>query len=237
MIQFKLGQASSNMAVADASTMDHSSLCYLVSYGTHGHLGLFVPADGTTEYHRGSRVTVRSDRGIETGSVLCPSANQVLPQAIQHQPGEILGLEETQHEAQRDAMDELAITRYREARHLLKSLFLPLQVVDIEILSDPATVVMHVLQFSPCDFSGLQQQLCQRWQTQVLIHDITNPEALSETTTESGCGSCSSGGCGSGGCGSGGCSTGSCSSHVAHETFQRDWQAYFAELRGHMTPQ
>lgn len=179
---------------------------------------------------------VKSERGIESGSVLCPTTNRVLPVEINHQPGEILGILENSQLAPSQEQDELAVARYLEAKQLIKSLFLPIQVVDIEVLAEPATVVMHVLQFSACDFSSLQQQLCQRWQTQVLIHDITNPEAISEAA-DSGCGSCSSGnGCGSGNCGSGGCSTGSCGSSTDPQAFQKEWRSYFAELRQrHMT--
>ena len=45
---------------------------YLVRHGAMRCYGEFTPSVGNT-YRRGDRVVVRTDRGTETGEVLCPS--------------------------------------------------------------------------------------------------------------------------------------------------------------------
>lgn len=215
-----------------------SSTNYLVSYGANGQLGCFVAEDPQKQYQRGNWVLVRSDRGQEAGLVLCEGGGTSLPSGVQITPGLIikpLVCEKSECEAYWKKVNE----RFEDAQQLFKSLFVPMQLVDVELIIEPATVVLHVVQFAHVDLAGLEKQLWQRWQTNVLLHDITNAEALEEKTSSGGgCGSCSSGGggCGSGGCGEGGgggCSTGGgCQSSLSeNRQFDRDWRDYFAELR------
>lgn len=210
---------------------------YLVSYGVSGNVGCFVPIEASAPpYQRGMQILVRSERGLETGTVLCQGVALGLPESIPHTPGVILGPLSPEHVSEQARLKAIASERYREARELIKSLFVPMQIVDIEVLTDPATVIVHVLVFGLVDFVPLQKQLSNRWQMAVIFHNMTNAEAL-EDAVEAGCSSCGSGGgCGSGECGTGGgCATGGCHSHSSsHGQFEKDWKAYFAELRAGM---
>jgi hypothetical protein len=206
-----------------------SSTNYLVSYGSSGQLGCFVSATQGTRFQRGSRVLVRSERGQEAGLVLCEGSGANLPEGLKLTPGLILQpmiSTAPTHDIARDAQ-----ARFEDAQQFLKTLFVPLQLIDIELIDEPATVVLQIVQFAKVDLPALEQQLSQRWNTRVLLHSMTNAEALEETA-EAGCGSCGSG-CGSGGCGEGGgCSGGECQRSASGTTqFDADWRAYFAELR------
>ena len=208
---------------------------YLIAYGATGTLGCFVAEDHQVNYPRGSSVMVRTERGRELGTVLSRSGSLGLPDEIKLTPGVILGLPSDVREHEADAQ-----VHFVEARQLAGELHLPLEIIDIELLSEPATAVLHVVYFGQIDASALQTELATRWQRRVLLHDMTNPEALEEAV-EQGCQSCGSGG-GCSDCGSGGCSTGGCSSSASStRQFQHDWKSYFAELRvgmerSHHTP-
>lgn len=203
---------------------------YLVSYGNSGRLGCFIAENPDMQYQRGARVLLRSERGEEAGVVLCEGSGAHLPEGIQLTPGHILQPLACE-KSQCDAHQQKANEWFDDARQYFKSLFVPMQLIDAELLLEPATVILHVVQFAHVDLASLEQQLQQRWQTRVVLQDLTNAQALDEATEAAGCGSCGSG-CGSGGCGAGGCSTGGCQSSLSeNRQFERDWREYFAELR------
>lgn len=204
---------------------------YLVSYGSSGQLGCFVAENPDIRYQRGTQVLLRSERGQEAGIVLCEGSGANLPDGVQITPGLILqplACEKNQGDAHLKSVND----RFEDAQQYFKSLFIPMQLIDLELIQEPATVVLHVVQFAHVDLHALEKQLQQRWQTRVMLHDMTNTEALEEAIEAGSCGSCGSG-CGSGGCGEGGgCSTGGCQSSLSeNRQFERDWREYFAELR------
>lgn len=220
-------KASTGLLTVSTSTI--SQELYLISYGASGTLGCFTAPEQAVQYPRGSQVMVRTERGREAGTVLCLGLPQGLPTRLQLHPGQILGDCQQHESSEQKRLNELGQEVLSTATQLTKELFLPIKFIDVEVISDPDTVVLHILQFGQVDLKTLQAGLTKRCLVQVMIHDVTNPEALEEAT-ESGCGSCSSGSsCGEGGCGSGGC--GSCGSSDSPEKFQDDWQKYFAELR------
>lgn len=213
------------MGWSTVATSTISEEIYLISYGTCGTLGVFIASEQAVQYSRGAQVMVRTERGKETGTVLCLGSAQGLPNGLQLSPGQILGYYQQQEETEQ-RLNQLGQRVYHTANQLMKELFLPINLIDVEVVSDPDTVVLHLLQMGQVDLNVLQDELTKRCQVLVMIHDITNLEALEEAV-ESGCGSCGSdGGCGGGGCGSGGCG-----GSVSHQKFQDDWQKYFAELR------
>jgi len=177
---------------------------------------------------------VRTERGKETGTVLCLGTPQGLPAGLQLHPGQILGVYQQQELEEQQRLSQLGQEVISAAHLMVNELSLPIKIIDVETVSDPDTVVLHLLLFGQVDLNDLQTKLTQRCHIPILLHDMTNPEALEEAA-EGGCGSCSKeSGCGSGSCGSGGCGPGNCSSGTSGQKFQEDWQGYFAELRKSM---
>jgi hypothetical protein len=210
------------------STSSISQELYLISYGACGTLGCFIASEQAEQYPRGSQVMVRTERGKEAGTVLCKGSPHILPSGLQLHPGQILGKYDQHEQSDQERLRLLGQEVLGIATYLTKELFLPVKLIDVEAVSMPDSVVLHVLQFGQVDLKTLQMELSKRCQVQVMIYDVTNPEPL-EVVSESGCGSCSNGGCGEGSCGSGAC--GSCSSSESPQRFQDDWQKYFTELR------
>lgn len=214
------------MGWSTVATSTISEELYLISYGACGTLGVFIAPVQAVKYSRGSKVMVRTERGKETGTVLCPGSAQALPVGLQLNPGQILGFYQQQEETEDQRLNELGQEVYQAASQLMKELFLPIKLIDVEVVSDPDAVVLHLLQMGQVDLKMLEAEITKRCQVQVMIHDVTNPEAL-EDATETGCGSCAS----EGGCGEGKCGSGACGSSDSPKKFQDDWQKYFAELR------
>ncbi len=214
-----------SMRLLPVSTWSISQNWYLISYGACGTLGYFIAPEQAVHYPRGSQVVVLTERGREAGTVLCKGSPPGLPSSLELPPGLILGEYQQQKPSEQERLNLLGREVYNSASQLMKELFLPIKLIDVETLNEPDTVVLHVLQFGKVELEKLQSELSSRYPVQVMIHDVTNPEALEEAA-ETGCGSCGSGNCGEGGCGPRGCS-----SSDSPQKFQDVWQKYFAELR------
>lgn len=174
---------------------------------------------------------VRTDRGREIGTVLCLKTFQDVSEGVQLKPGQILSSDEQQSLTEQERLNQLGHEVLSTANQLVKELFLPIKFIDMETVSDPDSVILHLLMFGRIDLKPLQAALEERCRTQIILHDVTNPEALEEAATED-CSSCGEGGrCATGSCGSGGCGEGSCGSGGSTQAFQDNWRNYFAALR------
>ena len=191
---------------------------YLVSYGRGEYLGRFAAA---AEYHRGDRVAVRSDRGVEAGTVLERAASQAVSAV-----GEIL----------RPLIpeDEAAIVRQRAMAATILAAAessgagLPLLFLDADVILDGSTAILQAVHWADCDATALFEELSARHGLTVKLADLTaepTPVGVCSTCGEqkSGCDSCGTGG---------GCSTGSCSSGSVKSA--DELTAYFAGLRRQM---
>jgi cell fate regulator YaaT (PSP1 superfamily) len=191
---------------------------YLVSYGPSGEFGRFAPQEPLV-CARGDRVVVKSRRGIELGTALCPvttghvrvmGAQPVRPLLRRATPAD---------EARAFELARQADIAFDEAHRLVAELGLPLDIVDVESLAEPRLLVVHFLG-DKVDYRSLVSSLSRRFDTLVEMQNVgAEPGELAGS-----CGSCGSGGCGEGGCGS--CGSGGCSTQGAV-----DLRAYFTQLR------
>jgi cell fate regulator YaaT (PSP1 superfamily) len=204
-----------------------TTLEYLVSYGGAGDFGRFHAA-APLACRRGDRVVVRSHRGLELGSVLCPATPghaHFLPNTT---VGQLLRPASAEDEAQAGHQRERAAALCEDARHLAVERGLPLEVLDAEMLLDGEQAILHHLHWADFDERELVSALSRQYDLRVRLHALKSEAAEEE---EHGCGRPDCGG-GSGGCSS--CSSGGCSTCGAGTT---DMRAYFAALREQMQRQ
>ncbi len=200
---------------------------FLVSHGKSGAFGRFIPAFPLS-LRRGDRVVVESQRGLELGCVLCPASDQHARFLGNITVGRLIRPAEPADEKAQEARQDLARNIFEDGRHLAASLALPLEILDVEVLLDGATAILHFLGRSTDNSAALVEPLQQRHRVVVQMENLALPEAA-EPSEHGGCGKpdCgkSSGGCSS--CGSGG----GCSSCGSAKV---DMAAYFAHLRVQM---
>lgn len=209
--------------------MDSSE--YLVHYGAEGFLGRFSAPPGV-RCQRGDRVMVKSHRGLELGTVRCeatPGHAHFLPDRLR---GEIirLVLEEEVLLTDRSIFDE--------ACRLAEESQLPITVVDVEVILEPRTIVVHYLRHGSGSLRPLVKELSKQFHALVELQDLNLGIATEygDSEYERYCnssrkvaGSCGSGGCGNGGCGNGGCGNGGCGSVTQRVAASLD--SYLVELR------
>lgn len=193
---------------------------YLVAYGQGTYLGRFRAA---AEYRRDDRVVVRTDRGVEAGTVLDRAASQSVVAV-----GEVLRplTPEDEVTAARHRVRLVAILADAESETATRGL--PLQFLDGEILLDGSQAILQAVHWADCDATPLFADLTARHGLPVRLADLTaTPKPTTACTTcgaeKSGCDSCGTGG---------GCSTGSCSKGSVKSA--DELTAYFAGLRKQM---
>jgi cell fate regulator YaaT (PSP1 superfamily) len=134
-------------------------------------LGVFSTANAT-EYSRGTRVVVRTERGLEGAEVLCAASTYAVAQLKDPAEGQILRqmTQEDMLEMQRiseQAQRELGICQ----QHVDK-LGLQMQLVDIEHIFGGERIVIYYLAENRVDFRELVKLLAGEFQTRIEMRQI-----------------------------------------------------------------
>jgi hypothetical protein len=194
---------------------------YLVRYGVMGHVGKFrALPDSDLALARGQAVVIQTDRGMELGEVLLqmPAASaQASRDPEDPYPEESAGRADvgfgtTPRVIRPAGPDDMASTRRSEdlrgERFVLCSQILsehgwPIELIDVEILLDPNTAVLHYVGPEDIDLSLLRARFRSRCAFDVLLEPVganvisAEPEPV-RLAAGGGCGNCGSpGGCGS----------------------------------------
>lgn len=210
---------------------------YLVQYGREGFLGRFAGRE-LPPCGRGDRVVVRSHRGLELGTVLCdatPEHARFLP------PGpscELVRPAAPDDEFLAGEHSDFNLGVFAEAQRLVEDLGVPIAVVDVEVLLEPRTLIVHYLRIGLGGVRALVPELSGRFAALVELHDLALGIATEygDQAKDRRCGSgseaqgcdrpdCKHGSCAEGG----GCGSGSCGSAHTRQ-FGFDTEVYFAEL-------
>jgi len=191
---------------------------YLLSYGNAGDFGRFHSTKPLS-LRRGTRAVIRTPRGMELGTVLCPTMPSHTSQLPNTSVGQLLRSANDEDERNVQDMVERAQNIFCSARGLAADLSLPIELLDVEVLLDGQRAILYHLRWSQCDLRQFVSKLSKLHDLYIELQDLSRVE-------EKGCGKpdCGRGAGGCTTCGSGGCGT--CGSHGAPEL-----QAYFAGLR------
>lgn len=205
---------------------------FLIQFGRTAFVGRFDNRSGTT-LERNQSVVIKTARGLELGTVLCPVAER-FARSMEAIGGEIIRPSSAEDLTTANQLTDFASTVLARAEQLAANE--PISLVDAEATLDSACVALHIIPFAECDLQPILQQLSTEFQTTVTLHDITRGGSLPDApdAIEAGCGKPNCGSeSGGGGCStSGGCSTGSCSRGKVKSA--DELTAYFADLRGKM---
>lgn len=197
---------------------------YLVSHGSAGEFGRFRSREGQA-CRRGDRVVLRTPRGLELGSVLCPANPRHARMLEDVVTGELLRIAGPEDEEIARGIQDRQQRLFDDARALAGELQLPLEILDVEVLLDGHQVTLHYLRWAECDERPLVSALSKKYEAMVALRDLALPAGASA------CGKPDCGN-GSGGCTS--CGTGSGCSTCGSKTMSKDVQEYFAGLRQKM---
>lgn len=166
---------------------------HLVRYSLLGQVGRFVAADAL-RYPRRSRVIVRSERGLEIGTVL--SEPEATDEAAQIN-GQILRRMTVEDELLEARLEKHRNNAFAACAALLAEHHVPATLMDVEHLFDGQGLYFYFVGDVPAEAERLTQQLADTYETTVEFRKFV------DTLTE-GCGP----GCGTeAAMGQGGCAT------------------------------
>ncbi len=146
---------------------------YIVRYGLMRLLGVFEASGGNANDHsRGAKVIIRTDRGLETGEVLCQSTDTATASMGDVFHGQIL------RKMSNDDKNEIIRIHERQPQQLgicqksIDNLGLEMQLVDVEHIFGGERIVVYYLADGRVDFRELVRMLAGEFQTRIEMRQI-----------------------------------------------------------------
>lgn len=142
---------------------------YVVRTGVMRTLSVMTAAK---EFDYGDRVVVSSERGTETGVVLCAATPVALEQVEQPAAGSIVRLMTSDDELRWRSQQEKTEQDAELCSRLVKELGLQMQIVDVERLLGGDRIVFYFLADKRVDFRVLVRQLASELRTRIEMRQI-----------------------------------------------------------------
>ncbi|HEX5442732.1 MAG TPA: regulatory iron-sulfur-containing complex subunit RicT [Pirellulales bacterium] len=144
---------------------------YVVRVGAMRLLGVFTTSRGEV-LARGAQVIARTDRGLESGEVLCEATDEAVAQINDPRRGQIFrqATPDDQREAAR--LRQQALAELATCERLVAELQLPMQLVDVEHIFGGERIVIYYLAENRVDFRELVKRLASEFQTRIEMRQI-----------------------------------------------------------------
>ena len=144
---------------------------YVVRYGVMRSLGVFTTGRGDT-YGRGDRVIARTDRGLESGEILCEATDAVVEKMTDPRRGQVLRAMSADDERDAQRLSEQQAREFELCRERITALSLPMELVDVEHLFGGERIVIYYLSENRVDFRDLVKVLASEFQTRIEMRQI-----------------------------------------------------------------
>ena len=141
---------------------------YIVRFGAMKTLGIFSTR-GESEFQRDNVVVVRTNRGLESGDVLCEAGNTQLKDPAH---GQILRLMTAEDRSELSRIRNHEQKVFEKCQHCIQDLNLTMELVDIEHMFGGERIVVYYLAEERVDFRDLVKQLAGEFQTRIQMRQI-----------------------------------------------------------------
>jgi cell fate regulator YaaT (PSP1 superfamily) len=148
-----------------------SPAAYIVRHGATRVLGEFA-APANARFSRLSDVIVRSERGQEWGTVLCPAHARALELLAEPSRGQILRPATQEDIARRDKLLEAQKSEFEVGARLVAERRLQMELVEVEHLFGGERLVFYFLAEKRVDFRDLVKDLAREFQTRIELRQI-----------------------------------------------------------------
>ena len=144
---------------------------YIVRHGVMRHLGLFS-GRASDELVRGTQVIARTNRGLETGEVLCEATDEAIGQLNDPRKGQIQRVMSDDDRREVFRLLEQQRREFETCRRIIGEQQLAMQLVDVEHLYGGERVVVYYLAEERVDFRELVKILAREFQTRIEMRQI-----------------------------------------------------------------
>lgn len=145
---------------------------YVVRYGIMRSLGILSARGKEKSYARGDQVVARTQRGIETGEVLCAATEESTAQLSNPGQGEILRRMSANDENELIHMRSQEGDEFATCKEFVKRLGLDMELVDLEHVFGGERIIVYYLAEQRVDFRELVRQLAKEFQTRIEMRQI-----------------------------------------------------------------
>src|SRR5262245_45480540 len=143
---------------------------YVVRFGSMRRLGVFQTKDET--YLRGTRVIVRTDRGLEAGDVLCEATEQSAEHIKDPVKGPLLRAMSPTDENEVFRLLGQARREFEVCQQHVARLGLEMSLVDVEHIFGGERIIVYYLAENRVDFRELVKALAGEFQTRIEMRQI-----------------------------------------------------------------
>jgi len=134
-------------------------------------LGVFSPSREET-YLRSAQVIVRTDRGLESGEVLCEATEAALAQLTPAGTGQIVRVMSADDTNQRWRLLDLARQEFLTCQRCIAQEKLEMKLVDVEHIFGGERIIVYYLAENRVDFRELVKLLAAEFQTRIEMRQI-----------------------------------------------------------------
>jgi cell fate regulator YaaT (PSP1 superfamily) len=143
----------------------------LVRHGRMRFLGAFTPAVGLTVRRRDA-VVVRTERGQETGEVLCPATPEAMAVVPEPTKGDILRVVAPEDRTKLTYLADVERKEFAAAERLIAQHRLAMQLVDVEHLFGGERILFYFLAEHRVDFRELVRSMAREFHTRIELRQI-----------------------------------------------------------------
>ena len=144
---------------------------YIVRHGVMRNLGIFS-SRGNDSFARGQQVIARTNRGLESGEVLCEATDEAIRQLNDPKQGQIVRRQSDDDVRELRRMFEQERREYSVCQERIQSLDLDMRLADVEHLYGGERVVIYYLAEGRVDFRELVKVLASEFQTRIEMRQI-----------------------------------------------------------------
>ncbi len=144
---------------------------YVVRYGSMRAMGIFSTRGGD-RFARDTRVVARTNRGLETGDVLCEASDQIIQKSRDAAHGQILRAMTVDDENELTHIHATEGDEFEVCQKYVAQLGLAMQLVDVEHLFGGERIVVYYLAEQRVDFRELVKLLASEFQTRIEMRQI-----------------------------------------------------------------
>jgi len=145
---------------------------YVVRHGVNRILGEFV-AKGKQQFKRDDAVIIRSDRGVELGTVLCAATDSTREYLeLKGESGKILRPANDDDFGKFDDIRENERNEFIGCREMISERKLQMKLVDVEHIYGGERIVFYYLAEKRIDFRELVKALAKKYRTRIEMRQI-----------------------------------------------------------------
>jgi cell fate regulator YaaT (PSP1 superfamily) len=161
----------SMMSPSPANAQPDTEPKYLVRHGAMRFIGAFTPPPGDG-VRRNDLVIVRTERGQEVGTALCPASPQAVAAIPDPTGGEIIRVAAPEDQAKIAHLKEVEKRQFATGEQLIARHRLAMQLVDVEHLFGGERVIFYFLAEQRVDFRELVRSMAREFHTRIELRQI-----------------------------------------------------------------